>query len=57
MFTEQEVIGLMMTSRSPYDWNDNCDKVKAAFNGEYPEFWFKAIIDSGVMSFVHRGFK
>lgn len=43
------VIELMKSSKSEQEWNDNCDKVKVANNG-YPEFWFKAIILSGVAS-------
>ncbi len=45
--TEAEVVILMESSRTEQEWNANCGKVKAAFNG-YPPFWFKAINQSGV---------
>lgn len=43
---EQEVIELMETSKSAREWDDNCDKVKAACDG-YPEFWWTTMIQSG----------
>ncbi len=46
--TEQEVVALMKTSKTEAEWNKNCDKVKAACGG-YPEFWFRALVISGVM--------
>lgn len=49
--TEQEVIALMKTSKSEKEWNANCDKVKAACNG-YPDFWYSAIILSGLAAQV-----
>lgn len=45
--TEQEVVALMESSKSEMEWGANCDKVKAACNG-YPQFWYKAIVLSGV---------
>lgn len=41
---------LMQGSRSEQEWNDNCDKVKAANNGHYPTFWFLHIIVSGLLN-------
>ena len=43
--SEQEVIDLMSSSTTEDQWNENCAKVKAEFNG-YPSFWYMAI--SGV---------
>jgi len=48
--TQQEVIKLMQNSTSENDWNNNCDKVKAAHNGQYPTYWYAAIILSGVFN-------
>lgn len=45
---QSDVITLMQSSKSEKEWNSNCDKVKSA-NGGYPQFWFAAIIISGVM--------
>lgn len=44
---EQEVVALMGSSKNSVEWDANCDKVKTACNG-YPNFWFKAIILSGL---------
>lgn len=45
--TVEGVQALMTSSKSEKEWNDNCDKVKAA-NAGYPEFWFATIIMSGL---------
>lgn len=45
--TEAGVVALMQSSKSESEWNNNCDKVKAANDG-YPEFWFGAVIASGL---------
>lgn len=45
--TPEGVKALMESSRSEENWNDNCDKVKAANNG-YPGFWYATIMLSGV---------
>ena len=46
--TESEVVELMRTSGSQREWNANCDRVKAAFGGQYPAFWFAVIVMSGI---------
>jgi hypothetical protein len=43
------VVALMLSSTSESNWDDNCDKVKAANGGDYPSFWYQAIIFSGVL--------
>lgn len=50
---EQDVINLMLSSKSEAEWNANCDKVKEEFGG-YPSFWYASIIMSGVLSFAQR---
>jgi len=47
-----EVVELMKTSRSEVEWNANCDRVKEACGGDYPSFWYTAIVMSGVMDSV-----
>ena len=47
LMSKDEVIKLMESSTTRDEWDKNCDKVKAAFNG-YPEWWFEAIIMSGI---------
>jgi len=48
---ESDVIELMKSSKSEKEWNDNCDKVKAA-NGDYPGSWFRVIMLSGLANDV-----
>jgi len=43
------VVTLMMSSRNAQEWNENCERVKAA-NGGYPKFWFEAIVQSGILA-------
>lgn len=45
---EQAVVDLMKSSRSEAEWNANCLKVRAAFSGNYPDFWYPVIFVSGV---------
>jgi hypothetical protein len=40
---ENDVVKLMKSSNSEQEWNANCQKVKAAFNG-YPDFWHASIL-------------
>jgi hypothetical protein len=49
LMDENEVVTLMESSKSEAEWDANCDKVKAACGG-YPDFWWKAIMMSGVAS-------
>ncbi len=46
--TQDEVILLMDSSKTEQEWNDNCDKVKAAHDGRYPDYWFMSIVLSGL---------
>ncbi len=50
--TRDEVLSLMRSSKTEADWNANCDKVKAAHNGEYPPYWFSDVIQSGPIAEV-----
>jgi hypothetical protein len=53
----QQVSGTLMgSSSSKREWNENCAAVKAA-NGDYPEFWFKEVIMSGLASQTAAKFK
>lgn len=45
--TRQQVKDFMEESKSPQEWNDNCDHIKTVFGG-YPDFWYSAIIMSGL---------
>lgn len=46
--TKEEVLQLMTSSRSLEEWNENCDKVKAAL-GDYPDYWYEEVLQSGLM--------
>lgn len=52
--TEQQVIRLMQSSKSADKWNANAAKVKMAHEGRYPEFWWRAIMESGLMVAVAK---
>ena len=54
--TEPEVVALMKSSRSEEEWDANCDAVKAR-GGVYPDFWYRAIVLSGVMSDTVRSWQ
>jgi hypothetical protein len=54
--TREEATKLMESSKTEQEWNDNCDKVKKAFNG-YPDFWFQDIQLSGLMRKTINAFK
>ena len=51
--TVEGVKSLMTTSKNEKEWNENCDKVKAAnlFNPD-THFWFAEIIHSGLLGRV-----
>ena len=51
--TPEGVKKLMLSSRTPDEWDNNCDKVKAANNG-YPDFWFSTIIIGGILHQVQQ---
>ena len=53
--TRSEVVKLMESSKTPEEWDYNCDKVKKVF-GDYPEYWFLAIIAGGVIGRVTSKF-
>ena len=45
---QADVVRFMKQANSESDWNARCDDVKKANDGEYPAFWFSAIVLSGV---------
>lgn len=45
---KQEVIDLMASSDNSIEWGENCDIVKAAHGGQYPDYWYAEIILSGL---------
>lgn len=51
--TPEGVKALMASSKGEDEWNNNCDKVKAANNG-YPAFWYPTIILGGVLNETRR---
>lgn len=51
--TETEVVELMESCQTSAEWRAACNRVKAVFDG-YPEFWFTAIVQSGIAGRVAR---
>ena len=54
--SEEAVVDLMRSSKSEAEWNANCDAVKKACGG-YPDFWYRAIVLSGVAAEVSARWK
>ena len=52
---KEQVVQLMDSSKSRAEWDANCDKVKGACGG-YPDFWYEAIVNSGLASHKARSF-
>lgn len=58
--TRDEVLALMKSSKTTQEWDDNCDKVKAAVrdgriteaDDEYPRYWHADVILSGLATKV-----
>jgi hypothetical protein len=48
---KQEAIELLKSSKTKDQWNENTDKIKAAFGG-YPEWWYATVVTSGLMDAV-----
>jgi hypothetical protein len=46
--TKEEVVDLMKSSKNTQEWNSNCDTVKTAHDGQYPDYWFTTMIMSGL---------
>lgn len=51
--TDAEIIDLGKT-RDEREWNDVCDRIKAARGGNYPREWFNRIVRSGFMAQTQR---
>lgn len=54
--TREEVCRYMEKSTSEADWNKRCDKIKSKFGGDYPGFWYQAIVMSGLAQRVAESF-
>lgn len=55
MMDEDSVVALMRSSTCEQDWKDNCDAVKHDNGGDYPDFWFRAIVQNHVKSKAEAG--
>jgi len=43
-----DVVSLMGSSKTEKEWDHNCELVKEANDGQYPRFWHKEVIQSGI---------
>jgi hypothetical protein len=55
--TEREVVDLMASSKSSEEWDANCETVKRKNGGNYPRFWYTAILASGLATFTSMKWK
>ena len=46
---KNQVVELMKSSNNENEWNQNCDKVKAACGG-YPDFWYASAMLGGALT-------
>ncbi len=44
-----EIISIMKSSNSKYEWNKNCKRVKMSYGGRFPRWWFAEMIESGLL--------
>ena len=54
---EEDVTSLMISSKNEEEWNNNCDKIKAANNKDYPKFWYEKIVLSGLANKVQKSWE
>ena len=45
---QEDVVAFMRTSETDAEWCANVAKVREANNHDYPKFWYKAMLASGV---------
>ena len=55
--TPEGVKELMASSTSETEWNDNCDSIKEANGGDYPDFWLGTVMMSGLYGKVSAKFQ
>jgi hypothetical protein len=48
LITESE-LELLKATKSENEWNDACDKIKDARDGQYPPDWYVKVLASGLM--------
>jgi hypothetical protein len=44
-----DVLALIKTSTTPEEWADNLRKIREANGGTYPDFWYDAVVFSGLL--------
>jgi len=49
---KETAITLLKSCKTSAEWNEACDKIQEANGGEYPSWWFPAVILSGLASQV-----
>ena len=54
---KHEIVDLMKSSKTEKEWNENCNKVKRAHHGKYPDCWFELIISKGITWGNEKDFK
>lgn len=55
--SEQEAVQLMGSTKSLAEWRENVARVKAAHGGKYPDWWYQAIVLSGLATRVSLGWE
>ena len=54
--TQDEELTLL-DSKNDTEWNNACDAIKKARNGQYPPDWYEVVIAGGLMGCVTTSWK
>jgi hypothetical protein len=57
LVTPEGVGELMASSASKKEWDENCDAVQAANEGQFPDFWVETVHFSGLADRKFAQFK
>lgn len=50
--SKEDLIQIMESSNSKYEWNKNCKRVYDSCGGKRPKWWYKEILASGLYTNV-----
>jgi hypothetical protein len=42
-------INLLFSCKTYADWRAACDKIKDSHGGDYPEWWYREIVQTGLL--------
>lgn len=54
MMNETQLKEIMAGSASKQEWDTNCANVKRAFRGQYPTYWNRVVVESGMEEEIQK---